>query len=331
MEICMLVALYLFVLLGAGIAQDKPQDSQQAVPERICFSALDRSEKPVLGLTAKDFTLRVNSWPAELQDFRLGRPSTDRSVPLVAWILLDWNPNINAVMISDQAAAAARVFELLHPDSAVGVKLVSDRSATLAPLAHDSEALRKAFMDFRKNRTELSTQTGNDGVIVGPGGILRVMELAMEEMDTFVFSQPSLQGKEIQRALLLLSDANINPSYPKRPLFENAARMGVYFYPIFMPRSDYGYWVQQYFKLGKESGGLGFTFGAMSPGSNIFRMPRENRDPNALTFNFLNIVRDLNGKYSFAAPSVPPHGKIKLELRCLKSNVSIRLPRKSLP
>lgn len=316
--------LGLFLWLGGLSAQETQR------PEQIYFSALDRAEKPVLGLTAKDFSLRVNGWPVALEHFQAGKGAMDRSVPLVAWILLDANPNINSGMIASQAAAAAGFFGLLHPDSAVGVQLVSDRMETLAPLAHDPDALRQAFTDYSRKRTELKVRMPEEPVWLGPGGILKAIELCMQDMGLFVATQESLQHRSVQRAILIVSDGNVNPSYYKRGLFEEAALKQVFLYPIFVPRVIYGPWLDQYFSLGKNSAGLASTFGALNPGSNTLRPSRDNKDPNALTFNLLNIVRDLNGKYSFAAPQVPEGGRLKLDLRCLQKDVQIRLSRKTI-
>lgn len=54
----------LAILLGAvaGISQAAVNRVRSADPpaERIYFSALDKAERPVLGLEAKDFDLRIN-------------------------------------------------------------------------------------------------------------------------------------------------------------------------------------------------------------------------------------------------------------------------------
>src|SRR5438876_7092561 len=123
---------------GASLGQEKAR-------ERIFFSALDRNSRPILGLGAEEFVFKVDGRPAPLEDFRAGRPLEDRSTPLVAWILLSAYRAISSRSIADQAAAAARIFDLLHPDSALGVQVISDRVETLLPLGHDPEGVRRAF------------------------------------------------------------------------------------------------------------------------------------------------------------------------------------------
>ena len=67
-----------------------------AQSERVYFSALDKAEKPVLGLSAADFELRANGQPAELREFRGATNRTDKTIPVVAWVLLDFNPGVDA-------------------------------------------------------------------------------------------------------------------------------------------------------------------------------------------------------------------------------------------
>lgn len=297
--------------------------------ERIYFSALNKEEKPALALADQDFSLRVNGGPAPLEDFRPGLPYTDKSIPLIAWILIDFNPNIDANLISRQSRAAGEIFSLLHPNSAVGVKIVSDRSETLAPLGHEPAALREAFLSFSQKRTELRVGA-HDAEVVGTGGLLRAMDLVIDEMDRHLESEPALQGRELHRAIMIISDGNINPSYNKKPLYEKAARANVFFYPVFVPRQRYGLWVEDYLDLAKRSGGVASVLGALSPGSKILPLPRSSSSANALTFNFIHMIRDLNGKYSFAVP-LPAAGEAKVDLRCRRKGIASRIPRTNLP
>jgi hypothetical protein len=297
-----------------------------AEPTRIYFSALDKSEKPVSGLRAADFELKVNGKAAPLAEFRPSLPLDDRSVPLVAWILIDFNPNVQTNVIRQQAQAAADIFRHFHPDSVVGVKLVSDRSETLAPLAHDAAALRSAFNQFGNRRAELRTGGRDDTIIVGPGGILRAIELAMVDLKNYVLSTPALQNRELHRAIMVLSDGNVNPSYKTRPLWEYAASETVFLYPVFMPRTFYGDWIRYYFDLAKKTAGMASVFGALKPGSEILPLPKANTQPNALTFNILHMMRDLNAKYSFTLSTTGAR-EMKVQLKSRVKDVRIRLPR----
>jgi hypothetical protein len=166
--------------------------------------------------------------------------------------------------------------------------------------------------------------------LLGPGGLLRAIELSIKELDDYVQSQAELAGKDVLRSILILSDANINPSYNRRVLLEQAIVQGVYLYPIFIPRSSYGHWVDSYFELAKPTGGVACVFGAMKPGTDIFNRPRENLDPNALMFSIMNMLRDLNGKYSFTLPTPEMELPLNLEVRCRRPGITIRLPRKKL-
>jgi hypothetical protein len=208
--------------------------------ERILFSALDRTKKPVLGLRAEDFTLKVDGRVAPLEDFRPARPADGRSTPLVAWILLSAYRPISSRLIADQAAAAAGVFTLLHPESALGVQVISDRVETLAPLGNDPGALRRAFTDYGSRRIELRAGPSKDIVPIGQGGILAAIEHAMDSMDRYVAERRAQSGTDVHRAVIVVA-LPLVPSYyhfypGREALLDHAARDGVFFYPIFVPR-----------------------------------------------------------------------------------------------
>jgi hypothetical protein len=297
---------------------------------RIYFSALDKQERPVLGLTEKDFELKVNGKRVPMESFRAARPLSDRSMPLVAWILLDFNPNVKKAVILNQGNAVAAAFDIFHPESALGVKFVSSQSETLAPLAHDPAALRSAFDHYDEGQFELRVGRGVDAVDVGEMGIARALEFAIGEIDEFVDRQPSLRGREVHRAVIIISEANLNPSYKLKPLYARAASSACFFYPVFVPTRGYGPWVRDYFLLAEKTAGVAAFFGAIAPGSEIWSPPRNNHAPNALTVNFMHVARDLNGKYSFALP-LPASGQTKLKLSTKAKGVKIRLPRTVLP
>ncbi len=311
-------------------AQTSPLPTTASISERIYFSALNKEEKPVLGLTPRDFELRVNGAAHALDDFRPGLPHTDRSIPLVAWILIDFNPNINASMIKAQANSAADIFNLLSPASRVGVQVVSDRAEILAPLAHDPSSLRAALLQFSEHRMVLRAGSAEEAAFVGPGGIARAIELAIGEIGKYVSTDPTLANREVHRAVMILSDGNINPSFKTRPLYQNAGRDDVFLYPVFVPRASIGPWITDYFDLAKKSGGVGSFLGALAPGSDPFKWKGASSGANALTFNFIHMVRDLNGKYSFTLP-VTPGRETKLSLKCRAKGVLIRFPHKTLP
>ncbi len=322
------------ILILASTMQLRAQSNNRAAPgsarERVYFSVLSKEEKPVLGLTPRDFVLRVDGDSHPMDDFRPGLPHTDRSVPLVAWILIDFNPNINAEMIKKQANAAAEIFNLLHPDSRVGVQVISDRAEILAPLAHDPASLRAALLRFSEHRMVLRADSGDEAPFVGSGGIARAIELAIGEIGNYIKADPALANREARRAVMILSDGNINPSFKTRPLHQNAGRDEVFLYPVFVPRARIGPWILDYFDLAKKSGGVGSFLGALAPGSDPFAWKGATTSANALNFNFIHMVRDLNGKYSFTLP-VMPGRETRLSLKCRAKGVEIRLPRKILP
>ena len=313
---------------ASGFASQQPASPSHAM---VYFSALDKQELPVMGLDAADFILRINHIQAPMEGFKPARSYNSRSIPVVFWILVDFNPNINATMIANQAEAAAGALDQIHAASALGVKLVSDRMQVLAPLGSDSEDLRQAFQGFKKRRTELNSRRDEGAILLGPGGMLRAIESSVKELVDYVNSQPDLAGKEVFRAILVLSDANINPSYNRKTTVDLAVSQSVYVYPVFIPRTAFGRWVEAYFELGQKTGGVGSVFGAMRPGSDILNLPRENLNPNALMFSIMNMLRDLNGKYSFALPVPEAAVPAQLEVRCRRPGVTVRLPLKKLP
>jgi len=299
---------------------------------RIYLSVLDKQEKPVLGLTAGQFELRIDGRPSALEGFRAGLPHTDRSIPLVLWILIDFNPNINADMIKRQADAAAKAFDLFDPASAIGVKLVTDRSETLASLAHDPKALRRAFADFSQRRFQLRPGAQDDTVEVGRAGLLGAADRAIEELVNYSLTDPTLKSREVHRAIMIISDGNVDPYSSKKPLYEKASEASIFLYPVFVPRAGpYGLWVEYYFDLAKKTGGVASVIGALSPGSRILPLPRSDTHANALTFNLIHLARDLNGKYSFEVDAPLPGREVHLDLKTKMRNVQIRMPRRILP
>ncbi len=320
----LLLAVTLDLLIAA---QDRQNQPRERLCQRVHFAALDEDEKPVLGLAVHDFQLRVNGKAAALEGFSPGRPHDDRSVPLAAWILIDWNPNMSSQVIRAQADAAAGIFRMFHPDSVVGVKLVSDRSETVAPLAHDEKALREAFLQFSERRLTLDATARGESVVVGPAGMVAALELAVDELDRFVSRHPALRAREVYRAIMILSDANINPRPSRKRLYERSAEKDVSLYPIFMPRARYGPWVESFFELGRKTGGVASVLGALSPGATWNSLPRGNSDRNALAFNLIHMKRNLNARYSFVVGLSAAAGETKLNLKCLNRNVRIRLPR----
>ena len=207
---------------------------------------------------------------------------------------------------------------------------MSDRSETLAPLEHDPNSLRSAFLQFGRRRTELRAAGDDASVVVGSGGILKAIELAIGEIESFAGSTPRLRGRELYRAIMILSDGNINPAYKTGPLCALAAREGVFLYPVFVPRAIYGSWVRDYFDLARRTGGVASVLGALSPGSEVLPLTPGNTQPNALSFNILHMARDLSSKYSFVL-SPPRAGETRIEVKCRVKDVQVRLPRRTLP
>lgn len=324
-RIFMLLALPSLVsMLGFGGQNSGRQ------PERIYFSALNKEEKPILGLKAADFELRIDGKPAPLVDFRAALPPSDRSTPLAAWILISYGPNIKSRAIEQQANAVAAAFQKIHPDSVLGIKLISDRSETLSPLAHDPKALRNAFMQYSQRRAEIDVGIKNASAPLGDGGMARAVDLAIDELAEYLSTQTSLRNREVHRAIMMISAGDINPNYRLKPLIAKAARQSVFLYPVFVPISMYGLWVQDYFDLAKKTAGVAAVEGALKPGSKVLPLPRSNQGENALDVNFIHLVRDINGKYSFTVQPPPDGREMHIELKCKVKGVEVRLPRSTL-
>lgn len=294
---------------------------------RVYFSALNKEEKPVMGLKPTDFELRIDGKQTAMADFRAALPPSDRSIPLAAWILIGYGPTIKSQVIERQANAAASAFLKLHPASVMGIKLISDRSETLSPMAHDPRALRSAIMQYSQRRAELDVGIKNASVALGDGGMMRAVDLAMDELDVYISAQPSLRDQEVHRAIMMICAGDINPNYKLKPLLAKAARQNVFLFPVYVPTSTYGLWVQGYFDLAKKTAGVASVEGALKPGSNVFPLPRSNQAENALDVNFIHLVRDVNGKYSFSIQRPPDERERRIELKCKVKGIEIRLPR----
>jgi hypothetical protein len=303
------------------------QQGTSSPRERIYFSALNKEEKPVLDLKPTDFELRVNGKPALIEEFEAGLPVNDRSIPIAVLVLMGINPRTKSDVIKSQADAAAGLFQMVHPSSVMGVKLVSDRSETLAPLAHDPGAVRNAFIQYEQRRSELDAGLKKGIEVVGVAGMTRAAELAIDEIQSYVENQPALRSREIHKAVMLISEADINPKYSLKPLYAKASERNVFLYPVYYPIGLYAPIIEHFFELAKKTAGLAAFFGALKPGSQTWPVPRSDLKANALNVNFIHMVRDLNGKYSFTMPSPGAGQKLRIELKCKVKNVKIRLPR----
>jgi hypothetical protein len=321
------------LLLGAAaslalFAGPGGQDSNRPA-ERIYFSALNKEEKPVAGLKAADFELRIDGKVFPLHDFRPGRPASDRSVPLAAWLMISIGQNIQGKVIVAQANAAAASFQKFHPDSVMGIKLISNMSETISPLAHDPKALRGAFMQYSQRRAELDVGLKNESVFLGEGGMARAIDLAADELNACIAAQPTLRGRELHRAIMIIAAGDLVPFSRLKQLYAKLGRHNVFLYPVFVPAAVSPSWVSDFFDLAKKSAGVASVEGAIRPGSKVWPFPRNNQAENALEVNFIHLARDINGKYSFTIPSQPEDREVRLDLKCKVKGVEIRLPRTS--
>lgn len=306
--------------------------------ERVYFSALTKEEMPALGLKASDFELRINGKPTPLEDFRSGSPTSDRSVPLAAIILISFHERVDSKTIERQAGAAANLFHMLHPASVIGVKLVSDRSEPLALLAHDPSALRNAFVQYGERRSELNVGIKTDGQVVGKAGMARALELAVDEVNQYVESQPSFRGQEMHRAIMFIIPADRYPSYSWKDLYAKAARSDVFVYPVYYPvQISLGDWdpffiLMDYFQMAQKTAGVSSVFGSPKPGTQPSEGLYNSLGANSsLTANFLHMISDINGKYSFTVAHPEGSSEIHLELKCKSKGIQIRMPNNILP
>jgi hypothetical protein len=327
---------WVLVVLGIAIGSTCPimglaRQEVGSVSERIYFSALNKEEKPVLGLKPADFELRIDGKVAPLVSFHTGIQPNDRSIPIAALILLSFGPTLKSKVIEQQAGAVANALQMMNPASVLGVRLVSDRSESMVPLGHDASALRNGLQQFEERRAELNVGLKKDDAVVGNAGMVRALELAVDELDAYVESHSDLRNREVRRAIMVISAADLNPSYSLKTLYADSARKNVFVYPVFYPGGPLGPFVMDYFQLAKKTAGVAAMFGALKPGSEVVSAPRPNLNPNALDVNFRHMIRDINGKYSFTVPSAMEGHEVHLDLKCKVKGIQIRMPRTILP
>jgi hypothetical protein len=328
----------LILLLGAAFSAATIVSSNQQVPdrhaERIYFSALNKEEKPVPGLTAADFQLRIDGKPAAMEGFRPGLPPGDRSIPLVAWVLMSYGKTISGEAIQRQAGTIAAAFSRFHPASVMGIKLISEMSETLSPLAHDPKGLRSAFLQYSERRAELRVGIQNGTVSLGGGGMWRAVELALDEMNDYIVSNPAFRDREVHRAVMIISAGDMSDqmrNYNPQVLYTKAARYNAFLYPIVVPTPMFDQWVTDYYDLAKKTAGLASIFGAIRPGAQQPPFSRNNQASDAMDVNFFHMARDLNGKYSFTVTPPFPGQQMHIEVKCKVKGVNIRLARTTLP
>ena len=292
--------------------------------ERVYFSVRNRDRKPVLRLTSSDFTLRVDGKAAALDGFEAPRPGASRTFPLALAIVLDASPRIEAEVIERQADAAAAVFDLLHPDSLVGVQICSDRLETAAPLAHDAEALRRAFRDYRTRRTEVRASPERGTVVLGEHGLPGAVEEALDAIDRCVSARPD--ARSFRRAVMILTAGDRIPGRGLDGVVEHAARDSASVYPVLLgpPRAWFSW--RELERLAERSGGLISLLGSLAPGAGSTSARTENVSAGALRWNLLHLLRDLEGKYAFARPAARPGGPPRLELKSRRRDVRVALP-----
>jgi hypothetical protein len=246
-------------------------------------------------------------------------------------ILLSFGPTMKSKVIEQQAGAVTYALQMLNPASVLGIRLVSDRSEVLVPLGRDPAALRAALKQYEERRAELNVGLKKDDVVVGEAGMVRALELAVDELDVYVNSSPELRNREVRRAVMVISVAELNPSYSLKTLYAKSARKSVFLYPVYYPGGPVGPFVMDYFQLAKKTAGVAAVFGSLKPGSEVVAAPRPNLNPNALTANFMHMIRDINGKYSFAVPPAVAGHEAHLDLKCKVKGIQLRMPRNILP
>jgi hypothetical protein len=328
----------LILILAAALGVTPPRlslgNDPDAKGERVYFSALNKEEKPVPGLTAADFELLIDGRPAPLEGFKPGLSPTDRSIPLVFWILLSYGKTINSKVIKQQGQVVAGAFSMFHPASVMGIKLVSEMSETLVPIGHDPKALRAALLQYSERRAELRLGPESGTVGLDGGGMWRAVELALDEMNAYIAAQPALRDREVHRAVMILSAGDMKDqgrNYNPQALYAKAARAGAFLYPVVIPTQLFDQWVPDYYELAKKTAGVASVFGALKPGALSPPFPRLLYTPNALNVNFIHMARDLNGKYSFTIVPPPAGKEMHLELKCKVKRVQVRLARAVWP
>lgn len=192
----------------------------------------DRSGRPVKGLEAEDFQVRIGGEPAEIARFQ---PVDD--LPLTVGITLDTSGSMASSLVEAQEAARgflANVIDVRDHAFAVGF---ADHPILLMPPTSDIDAVADSIGSLRASGwTSLH--------------------------DAVVTALYYFRGFPGQRVLVLLSDGDdTRSSYAYRDVLEFARRGGVAVYSVGLGVSTFGGARKKLVELAEETGGRAFFIG----------------------------------------------------------------------
>ncbi len=196
-------------------------------------TVLDKSKRPVEGLTREDFRVLEDGVPQELMRFE-----QVRNLPIHAAIMLDTSASMEAGLAEAQAAALHFFQQAVTPKDRAAVVTFNDHPNLAAKFTNDTESLAAGLAGLKAER----------------GTAL---------YDSLIFTLYYFNGIRGQRAILMLSDGEDESSrFEFDDALEYARRAGVAIYVIGLKLSRKGY--GKIAKLAEETGGRSFQIDSAS-------------------------------------------------------------------
>ena len=233
-------------------------------------TVLDKSKRPVDGLTQSDFQVIEDGVPQELMRFE-----QVRNLPIHAAIMLDTSASMEGGLGEAQAAALRFFEQAVTPKDRAAIVTFNDHPNLAAKFTNDTQSLAAGLAGLKAER----------------GTAL---------YDSLIFTLYYFNGIRGQRAILMLSDGEDESSrFEFDDALEYARRAGVAIYVIGLKLSRKGY--GKISKLAEETGGRSFLIESASELTAVYdTIQQELRSRYLLAYQSSNI----SGKDAFRSIEV---------------------------
>ena len=221
-------------------------------------TVLDKSKRPVEGLTQGDFQVLEDGVAQELLRF-----DQVRDLPIHAAIMLDTSASMEGGLVQAQEAALHFFEQAVTPKDRAAIVTFNDHPDLAAKFTNDTTSLAAGLAGLKAER----------------GTAL---------YDSLIFTLYYFNGIKGQRAILMLSDGKDESSrFDFDDALEYARRAGVAIYVIGLklPRKDYG----KISKLAEETGGRSFLIDSAAELTSVYdAIQRELRSRYLLAYQSSN-------------------------------------------